>query len=131
MVYCIEMILNPIKVKVKPTFIVNIFSFKFIYIFWFIRYLFCRFHWTASDIFNMGTKQFLQDLYIEFFLVYFGMNCGSLKLSLLFWRNYSGSNLLLAIYESWMTSYIILHFLFENELLYWCIDIYIRFYSEM
>ena len=34
-------------------------------------------------------------------------------------------------YEPSITSYIILNFLFNNELLYWCIYFYSKFYSEI
>ena len=48
--YGIEVSLNPIEVKVKPTFIVNKFSFIFIHIPWFRRFTFCILNCLASDI---------------------------------------------------------------------------------
>ena len=48
----IEISINPIEVKVKPIFIVNKFPFKFIHIFWSIRFPLCLFNFLVSDIFT-------------------------------------------------------------------------------
>ena len=47
----LEVGLNPIKVKFKPTFIINIFPFKFIHIFWSIIFSFYKLNFPESNIF--------------------------------------------------------------------------------
>ena len=62
--------LNPIKIKLKPTFIVNIFPFQFIHIFWFRRFLFCLFNFPESDIFYQRKNTLFKTSILNFSLYF-------------------------------------------------------------
>ena len=74
----LKIIFNPIKFKFKPTFIVKLCSFKIIHIIWFIILL------SVSSIvlhliyFNWSETLRSRLIYLINFLIYFGMNSGSL-----------------------------------------------------